>query len=81
MRLIGMRLAPAARSFADEGDVTDIERSDGLEAGMNLNFQKAWWRFESIAYAVLTLLVLGALAGAFGRGPLSRASAGDPGAP
>ena len=54
-----------------------IERTDGLESGENVDFQQRWWRLESICYPIFALLILAGLAGVFGRGPLSRTSAGS----
>jgi hypothetical protein len=61
--------------------VAELERSDGLETGANLGFQQKWWRLEQVIYGVMTVLLLAGLAGVFGRGPLSRAKAGNPSMP
>jgi hypothetical protein len=62
-------------SFAISSGMADIEKTDSLESGENISFQQGWWALERIAYPVFLLLILGGLAGVFGRGPLSRASA------
>jgi hypothetical protein len=47
----------------------------GLEIDQDLDFQRKEWRVERIAWAALTIIVLLALLGLFGTGPLSSATA------
>jgi hypothetical protein len=61
--------------------VGDVARADDIEAGSALEFQQRWWRLERVVWAVMTLVLIAALAGAFGRGTLARASAGARGGP
>jgi hypothetical protein len=49
----------------------------GLEIDQDLDFQKKEWRVERIAWAALTIIVILALLGLFGTGPLSSAIAGS----
>lgn len=65
--------------FAFRRGMVTIERTDSLESGENIDFQRRWWTVERICYPVFALLILGGLAGVFGRGPLSRASVGSEG--
>jgi hypothetical protein len=41
----------------------------------DLDFERRWWRFERVIYWIQTALVVLAIAGLFGRGPLSAAHA------
>src|SRR4051794_11666847 len=45
---------------------------DELEAGSDMVFERRWWRFERVTWAVILFLVLAGAAGVFGRGPLTR---------
>jgi hypothetical protein len=54
-----------------------MKRIGDLEIDQDLEFQKAEWRMERVAwFAGLAILVLGLL-GLFGTGPISSATAGD----
>ena len=46
-----------------------------LQLDQDLAFQRANWRFERIGWGVMAVLVLAALLGLFGKGPLSDATA------
>jgi hypothetical protein len=46
-----------------------------LAVGEDLEFQRKWWRFERIAWSLLTLILVLDLLGAFGRGHLAKATA------
>jgi hypothetical protein len=61
--------------------MVDIERSDGLESGTNMDFQRRWWALERALHVLITLLLLAGAAGLFGRGPLSTTAAGERGGP
>lgn len=52
---------------------------DEIAVGEDLDFQRKWWRFERRVWIAFTALIILALAGVFGRGPLAKASihAGD----
>jgi len=52
------------------------QKVDGLEVGQDLEFQKKEWRAEMLGWILMALLLLGALAGLFGGGPISQATAG-----
>jgi hypothetical protein len=54
-----------------------IRRVGDLEVDQDLEFQRREWLAERIGWAVMALLVLAALLGLFGTGPLTRATAGD----
>lgn len=59
--------------------MSDDARSIQIEE--DLTFQSHQMRFERIGWAVLALLLVAALLGLLGRGPLSAATAGDAGEP
>jgi hypothetical protein len=48
-----------------------------LQLPAETDFHRRAWRVQRISYLVLTVIVLAALLGAFGGGPLSRASRND----
>lgn len=54
----------------DSSGEPDIERND--------RFQRVEWRLQRVGWVVMAAVVAGALAGTFGRGPLSRAVAMAP---
>ncbi|HEY0778088.1 MAG TPA: hypothetical protein VGD56_08990, partial [Gemmatirosa sp.] len=54
-------------------------RADGIDTGSDLHFEERWWRMEQVVWGAMTLVLIGALAGAFGRGWLSEATAGQRG--
>jgi len=58
----------------DNGPLVD----DAVEVGEDLDFQRAWWRFEKIAWIVLSLVLIGDAAGLFGRGWLAKAEVTSP---
>jgi hypothetical protein len=47
--------------------------NNDIAVGEDVEFQRKWWKFEKVVWAVFIILVLLDLAGAFGRGPLSEA--------
>ncbi len=57
-----------------EDSVSKIEE---VAVGEDLEFQRRWWRFEHIAWATFTIIIILTLAGVFGRGPLAKARAGN----
>lgn len=59
----------------------DVAAAGNVDAGSALEFQRGWWRFERVVWTIMALVLLVALAGSFGRGPLARASAGTRGGP
>lgn len=52
-----------------------ISRTDDLELGCDLAFERRWWRIQRIGWVILPLLILGGVLGIFGHGPLSEATA------
>ncbi len=54
------------------------ERDPSLEINQDMDFQRREWRVQAVARVVMILVVLAALAGLFGRGLLSRTTAGEP---
>ncbi len=54
-----------------------MQQVGDLELNQDLDFQRASWTVQRIGRAIMVLVTLAALAGVFGRGPLSRATAGD----
>lgn len=60
--------------------MSELRRVGDLELGQDLAYQRREWLFERIGWASLVLVVVAALAGLFGGGPLSRrerATSGD----
>lgn len=54
----------------------DLVRVGSLEIDQDLRYQRLEWRIERVGWMLGGLLLLAALAGLFGSGPLSWASAG-----
>ena len=68
------------REIPFEQDVTDSvpKTSNKLAVGEDIEFQRRWWRFETIIWPILMLIVLADVLGVFGRGWLSKAQAETP---
>ena len=58
----------------------DPRRVGDLEMPEDLEFQRREWFLERVGWAVMLVVAVATLLGLFGRGWLSHASAGDPGA-
>jgi hypothetical protein len=58
-----------------------IKKVGEIEIDQNLEHLRREWRFQRIGWLLMLLVVLAALAGLFGRGPLAKASGGAPNAP
>jgi hypothetical protein len=56
-----------------------VTRTDDIELGCDLTFERRWWRVQRIVWVILTLLILGGVVGIFGHGPLSEAMANPSG--
>jgi hypothetical protein len=56
--------------------MSDIHRVGDLEISQDLNFQRRSWVVQRFGWVMLALLILAALLGLFGPGPLSQAMAG-----
>jgi hypothetical protein len=50
-----------------------------LQLTQDLTFERREWTTERIGWAVMAVIILAALTGVFGAGPLSRATVGEPG--
>lgn len=61
--------------------MSSVSRVGSLEVGEDLEFQRRMWAIQRVAWAVMGLLLLLALLGLFGPGPLSSARVGDRGDP
>lgn len=56
-----------------EDTVTRV--NDEVAVGEDLEFQRKWWRFETIVWILFTIILILDLLGAFGRGYLAHAEA------
>lgn len=59
--------------------VQSVNRIDDLESGCDLSFERRWWRIQRVGWVILSLLLVGGVAGVFGHGPLSKATVHPPG--
>ena len=57
------------------------EATAGLQVDQDLAYQRRQWVAERVGWALMLLIVLAALAGLLGPGPLNDAEAGQPGDP
>lgn len=57
----------------------NLKHVDGMEIDVDPSFQKREWSVQLVVWIVMGLLVVGALFGLFGEGPLSSTEAADPG--
>jgi hypothetical protein len=57
-----------------------VVRAGDLDIDVDMAFQRRAWLVQRVAWAVMALLVAAALGGLLGPGPLTRATAGEPGA-
>ncbi len=58
--------------------MADVGRTDGLEIGQDLGFQRREWLVQRFGWVAMGLVILAALAGLMGTGPLSQATARSP---
>jgi hypothetical protein len=61
--------------------MADIQNVGSLEIDQDLHFQQKEWRIQRIGWGVMALLIVAALLGLTGSGPLARVTTGDAGAP
>jgi hypothetical protein len=54
-----------------------VQRVGDLELGQDLDYQRREWAFERAGWVVMALIVVAALLGLFGDGPLSRTTTGN----
>ncbi len=59
--------------------VETVSRTDDIEAGCDPCFECRWGRIQRGCWVALSLLLVGGVAGLFGNGPLSKATAEPPG--
>ncbi len=55
----------------------EAHRVGALDIAEDMAFVRRFWRTQRVGWGVMVLLIAGALAGLFGGGPLSTATAGD----
>jgi hypothetical protein len=53
-----------------------MARIGELDVGQDLEFEKRWWKIERTGWAVIALVLLAALLGFLGPGPLTKKTAG-----
>ncbi len=58
--------------------MADVGRTGDLEIGQALDFQRRQWFIQRVGWVAMALVILSALAGLMGAGPLSHASVGSP---
>jgi hypothetical protein len=56
---------------------SQLKRAGDLEISQDLEFQERSWRVQRIGWVIMAILLVAALLGFFGVGPLSRATAGS----
>lgn len=56
-------------------------RKGGLEVSQDLNFQRREWVVQRVGWVVMAVLLVAALLGLFGPGPLSKSIAGSASGP
>ena len=61
--------------------MASTERVGTLKIGQDLEFQRRDWVVQRVGWVVMALMIVAALAGLLGPGPLSKASAGGADAP
>lgn len=65
-------MATAPRTKPVEDTITKVH--DEVAVGEDLDFQRRWWRFERIVWAIFGIIIALDIAGVFGGGPLSHAT-------
>jgi hypothetical protein len=61
--------------------MSNVQRVGGLEIEQDHDFQRLYWRLQRVGWMILPLVLVAALLGLFGSGPLAHATVGAPGAP
>ena len=67
---------PATQTHPVEDSIAKI--GDELAVGEDLDFQRKWWRFESVVWVLFVMIVILDVAGVFGRGPVAKAHSFSP---
>ena len=57
----------------------ELERVGSLEVHQDMDFQRREWRVQQFGWAAMLLFLVAAVAGLFGAGPISSATAGEEG--
>ncbi len=70
-----MHAGRQSRGITQEDQSVAIERVGDLEVAQDLEFQRRSWRLQRIGWAVTCFVLLAALVGVFGQGPVSRMTA------
>lgn len=56
-----------------------ISRTEDIEVGCDLDFERRWWRVQRIVWAIAVPMLIGGLLGLFGHGLFSNATVRSPG--
>lgn len=56
-----------------------VSRTEDIEVGCDLDFERRWWRLQRIGWVIFVLLLIAGVLGLFGHGPWSKATANPPG--
>lgn len=71
-------MASMAQSKTKPVEDTVAKIDNEIAVGSDIEFQRRWWKFEHVAWTVLTLMVALDIAGVFGRGPVAKAKLEGP---
>ena len=59
--------------------MSELKRVGEIEVNQDLDFQRAEWRFQRLAWVALALVAVASILGVFGGGPVAQTSSSSPG--